>query len=106
MWNTPALALVTQQFALPDYYYGEITDLDGNVIHYVEENDTFTVNLWANEQFGDILLPFSFLTWESQFIEILNLSMPKDMWDYNTNWTHVDTPGVLLNKIRPDRQSR
>ena len=61
-------------FELPKYYYAEITDTMGDILHYVDAGDEFVLKLEANEPIGAAVLPFA--TVYSEYTRPQNFSMP------------------------------
>ncbi|MHA2361800.1 MAG: hypothetical protein ACXAB6_07730, partial [Candidatus Thorarchaeota archaeon] len=83
-----------RDFSLPDYYYGDIVNTDGDVVHYVGENDTFIVRLQSNAIFGEVILPFALLTWDPDYVQPVNISMPigdieEGMWNRDVAWINT-----------------
>ncbi|MHA2163454.1 MAG: hypothetical protein ACXABF_13620 [Candidatus Thorarchaeota archaeon] len=83
-----------RDFSLPDYYYGDIVNPDGDVVHYVGENDTFIVRLQSNALFGEVILPFALLTWDPDYVQPVNISMPigdieEGMWNRDVVWVNT-----------------
>ncbi len=76
-------------FSLPNYYYADIVDEFGNIIHYVDVNDTFIVRMKSSVQIGRTLIPFTQLTQDSSYL-------------ITENWTYPVgleiTESVLFNK--------
>ncbi len=90
-------AVSPRDFSLPDYYYGDIIDPSGDIVHYVAENDTFIVRLRSSAEFGEIVIPFAILTWDENYIQNITITMPvgdleESMWDFNTEWETVEYP--------------
>ncbi|MHA1812236.1 MAG: hypothetical protein ACTSYX_02255 [Candidatus Thorarchaeota archaeon] len=84
-----------QEFRLPDYYYADIVDLEGNVIHYVQVNQSFTVRLRATTQIGEVLIPFATLTYNSSYAVMTNLTMIDDfnnLYDKNAHFNTQEVP--------------
>ncbi|MHA1927327.1 MAG: hypothetical protein ACTSV2_01975 [Candidatus Thorarchaeota archaeon] len=77
---TPPLALNTElnphDFSLPQYFYGDIVDESGNLLHYATNNDTFIVRLLSNNGMGEVTLPFSSLTQDSEYKQWVNYTQP------------------------------
>ncbi|MFX1485292.1 MAG: hypothetical protein ACFFCP_19130, partial [Promethearchaeota archaeon] len=61
-------------FELPKYYYAEVVDDVGNILHYVDVGEQFTLNLEANEPLGAVVLPFA--TTYGEHTRAYNFSMP------------------------------
>ncbi|TET13136.1 MAG: hypothetical protein E3J82_03485, partial [Candidatus Thorarchaeota archaeon] len=84
-------AVSPRDFSLPDYYYGDIIDPSGDIVHYVAENDTFIVRLRSNAEFGEIVIPFAYLTHDANYMQNITVEMPvgdleESMWDIDTEW--------------------
>ncbi|MGY5875635.1 MAG: hypothetical protein RTU30_07810 [Candidatus Thorarchaeota archaeon] len=56
-----------RDFSLPSYYHADIVDTNGDLLHYVDDNETFIVRLMAGVELGEVQMPFAFLTWDSQY---------------------------------------
>ncbi len=65
-----------KDFFLPKYYYAEITDPSGEIIHYVDDNDTFIVRMMSDYEFGDAVIPFATLTWNASYLQWVNYTQP------------------------------
>ncbi len=63
-------------FELPKYYYAEVTDGTGQILHYVDAGDEFTLSLEANEVIGGAVLPF--VTTYGEYTRDYNWSMPRN----------------------------
>ncbi|MCK4484975.1 MAG: hypothetical protein KAU89_09120, partial [Candidatus Thorarchaeota archaeon] len=90
-------AVSPRDFSLPDYYYGDIIDPSGDIVHYVAENDTFIVRLRSSAEFGEIVIPFAILTWDEDYMQNITITMPEGdleegMWNIDTNWTTEEFP--------------
>ncbi|MCK5301938.1 MAG: hypothetical protein KAJ96_02255, partial [Candidatus Thorarchaeota archaeon] len=88
-------AVSPRDFSLPDYYYGDIIDPSGDIVHYVAENDTFIVRLRSTAEFGEIVIPFAFLTHDPDYMQNITVEMPvgnleEGMWNFNTEWETVE----------------
>ncbi|MGQ4911734.1 MAG: hypothetical protein ACP6KW_06135 [Candidatus Thorarchaeota archaeon] len=70
---------------LPEYYYAEVTDLAGDIIHYVEPGDEFVFRIEANEPFTSVEIPFVFTFGDNVTIDY-NWSMPRAPVNINTAW--------------------
>jgi hypothetical protein len=99
-YESPPLGLATdvdpREFSLPDYYYADIVNEDEQIMHYAGVNDTFIVRMMSTTEFGEILLPFATLTFESNYTIMGNISMPvgwpDSMWDPDAVWDEIITP--------------
>jgi hypothetical protein len=63
-------------FSLPNYYYSDIVDTGGRILHYADVNDTFVVRMRSTAQIGETLIPFTQLTWDSHYLIKANWSLP------------------------------
>jgi hypothetical protein len=68
---------------IPRYYYAEVTDLAGNIIHYVDYGTSFTFRMVSNVRFGDVTIPFCILSVAKEYELNYNWSMPKDLYRYS-----------------------
>ncbi|MBD3406961.1 MAG: hypothetical protein GF411_12660 [Candidatus Lokiarchaeota archaeon] len=64
------------QFELPKYYFADMIDPSGDVIHYIGDNDTFIVRLQAGVEIVDTLIPFSFLTFNESYQQTISYDQP------------------------------
>ncbi|MHA1908247.1 MAG: hypothetical protein ACW98Y_13190 [Candidatus Thorarchaeota archaeon] len=73
-----------RSFSLPKYFYGDIVDTNGDLMHYAGVNDTFRVRLQAGEELGDAVIPFAFITWADEYKQWVNytapVGWPNNMW--------------------------
>jgi len=87
-FKTPPIGVGEQitapELTLPRYYYAEITDAVGNILHYVDVGDQFTFRMVSNYPFGEVMVPFCVLTWDPNYI-------------YDYNWTLRLNPESLLD---------
>jgi hypothetical protein len=65
-------------FELPQYYYAEVTDGAGDILHYVDVGDEFTLRLEANEEIVAAVLPF--VTTFGAYTRDYNWSMPDNLF--------------------------
>jgi hypothetical protein len=63
-------------FSMPNYYYADIVNKAGHIIHYVDVNDTFIVRMQSSVQIGSTLIPFAQLTYDKDYLEKVNWSFP------------------------------
>jgi hypothetical protein len=79
-YETPPIALGTvvnpRDFSLPSYYYSEITDLNGDIVHYVSDNDTFVVTVQAGKELGEVLIPFAFFEHHPNYTKSISYDQP------------------------------
>jgi len=73
------MAVNPLDFSLPDYYYGDIVDETGRILHYADVNDTFIVRLMSSAQIGSTLIPLTQLTWDSAYRVTVNWSYPESL---------------------------
>ncbi len=102
-FETPPLGLEMRvkrvDFGLPNYYYAEVTDTEGDIIHHVEFDDVFVFHLTANIPLSDVLIPFSLVNADRNSGLYYNYTylIPNDPFRYHTTWTRVDgVPPMLL----------
>ncbi|MFW9847632.1 MAG: hypothetical protein ACFFF4_00730 [Candidatus Thorarchaeota archaeon] len=77
-------------FSLPKYYYGDIVDTNGDLMHYAGVNDTFIVRLSAGEELGDVIVPLAILKWGDGYNHTLEYTQP-------VNW-----PASMWNQHAPN----
>ena len=70
--------IASHVYELPNYYYAEVTDPVGNIIHYVDAGDEFTFSLEANEALGAVVIPFAMSYGEHS--RDYSWSMPTNMY--------------------------
>ncbi len=97
------------EFSLPDYYYGDIVDESGRIMHYADVNDTFILRLQSSAQIGSTLIPITQLTWDSAYQITVNWSYPESLatsesvlFDRNLEFNNsypVDLYPVLAFKV-------
>ncbi|MHA1134970.1 MAG: hypothetical protein ACTSSE_00625 [Candidatus Thorarchaeota archaeon] len=73
------MAVNPLDFSLPDYYYGDIVDETGRILHYADVNDTFIVRLMSSAQIGSTLIPLTQLTWDSDLMITVNWTYPESL---------------------------
>jgi hypothetical protein len=66
-------------FSIPNYYYADIVDESGRILHYADVNDTFIVRLMSNAEIGQTLIPFTQLTWDTTYRIKENWTLPVGM---------------------------
>ncbi len=81
-------------FELPQYYYAEIVDGAGDILHYVDAGDEFTLNLEANEPLGGVVLPFTHTY--GAYTRNYTFSMPLNMVSPTTPWVESTEMPLLL----------
>ncbi|MHA2359972.1 MAG: hypothetical protein ACXAB5_06845, partial [Candidatus Thorarchaeota archaeon] len=82
-------------FELPQYYYAEVTNGAGDILHYVDAGDEFTLSLEANEPLGAAVLPF--VTTYGEYTRNYSFSMPMNFFSPITAWIHAtEMPMMLL----------
>ncbi|MGY5871818.1 MAG: hypothetical protein RTV72_06225 [Candidatus Thorarchaeota archaeon] len=78
-------------FSLPDYYYGDIVDETGRILHYTDVNDTFVVRLMSTTEIGSTQIPLvNQLTFDTQYQ--INVT-----WKYPSAMDTIG-PAVLFNE--------
>ncbi|OLS30275.1 MAG: hypothetical protein ThorAB25_10860, partial [Candidatus Thorarchaeota archaeon AB_25] len=70
--------IASHVFELPQYYYAEVTDGAGDILHYVDAGDEFTLSLEANEEIGAAVLPF--VTTYGAYTRDYDWSMPTNLF--------------------------
>jgi hypothetical protein len=84
-FTTPPIGLGVSvnpnDFFLPQYYYADIVNPSNEIIHYVGDNDTFIVRMMANREFGDVVVPFATLTWNTSYQQWVNYTQPANWPD-------------------------
>ncbi|MFQ5834078.1 MAG: hypothetical protein ACE5H4_15345 [Candidatus Thorarchaeota archaeon] len=84
-------------FRLPRYYYAEIIDGAGDILHYVDIDDPFTFRMVSNYPFGEVIVPFSVLTWDRDYIYNYNWTIKTNLWNRNSiNLTIIGMPLFLF----------
>ncbi|MGY5863587.1 MAG: hypothetical protein RTV41_03225 [Candidatus Thorarchaeota archaeon] len=82
-------------FELPQYYYAEVTDTGGDILHYVDVGNEFTLSIEANEPIGGAILPFA--TTYGEYTRDYSFSMPLNFFSPATPWIHAtEMPMMLL----------
>jgi len=102
-FETPPIGLGVDvnvgQYALPEYYYAEVVNEDGDIIHYVDVKDNFTLRMRANEPFSRIEIPFAYLTNDSAYLRDYEWGMPKDMYNRWTAWNNFTYMPPMLTYV-------
>ncbi|MCK5264990.1 MAG: hypothetical protein KAR03_05230, partial [Candidatus Thorarchaeota archaeon] len=73
------MAVNPLDFSLPDYYYADIVDETGRILHYADVNDTFIVRMMSRAEIGSTLIPFTQLTWDPAYQITVNWSYPESI---------------------------
>ncbi len=73
------MAVNPHDFSLPDYYYADIVDETGRILHYADVNDTFIVRMMSGVEIGSTLIPFTQLTWDPAYQITVNWSYPESI---------------------------
>ena len=81
-------------FELPQYYYAEVTDLAGDILHYADVGDEFTLSVEANEPLGEVALPFAFT--HGAYVRDYNYSQPERLFQNPTTWVNATEMPVGL----------
>jgi len=100
-FETPPIGLgihvPSSEFKLPRYYYAEVIDDDGNLLHYVDYGDNFTLSMRANVPLGEVMIPFCLLTVDQAYWYNYNWTTPRDPTKYLTQWdSHIGMPLFLV----------
>ncbi|MFX0045347.1 MAG: hypothetical protein ACFE8Z_05825, partial [Candidatus Hermodarchaeota archaeon] len=82
-------------FVFPRYYYAEITDSEGDILHYVKD-DEFTFRMLSNYPFGEVLVPFCVLTWDDDYTLNESWVIKDDIWKLLSTETVFDEMPLLL----------
>ncbi|TFG34311.1 hypothetical protein EU527_04165 [Candidatus Thorarchaeota archaeon] len=95
------------EFSLPNYYYADIVGESGDIIHYVNVNDTFTVRMMSSVQIGRALIPFTQLTQDRSLMITENWTYPVGLdtstavlFNADVEWTETEFdlyPWMFLN---------
>ncbi len=77
---SPPIALGTvvnpRDFQLPNYYYAEITDVNGEILHFAGVNDTFVMRILASKPLSEVLIPFTIVDWATNLLQWVNYTQP------------------------------
>jgi hypothetical protein len=86
-----------RDFQLPDYYYADIVNPQGDVTHFVDVDDVFTVRMMSTAQFGDVFIPFTQLTFNESLKITRNWTYPAGLdtgdavlFDKNVVWEELE----------------
>jgi hypothetical protein len=71
-----SMAVNPFDFSLPDYYYADIVNEEGDIMHYSGVNDTLIVRMMSTAQIGETLIPFAQLTWDAAYLITENWTTP------------------------------
>ena len=67
-------------FSLPDYYYADIVDETGRIMHYADVNDTFVFRMMSNAEIGSTLIPLTdAITYDNDYLIKVNWTYPETM---------------------------
>ncbi|MFW9966440.1 MAG: hypothetical protein ACFFEA_04740 [Candidatus Thorarchaeota archaeon] len=90
-YATPPIGLGIEvprsDFALPSYYYAEVIDSAGDILHYVDVGDLFTFRLVSNEPLGDVMVQFSILSWDPDYGYHKPWAMKDQLWNFSSTET-------------------
>ncbi len=86
-------------FGFPEFYYAKVTDVNGDILHYVGVDDTFIFDIQANKEFGKIEIPFSILTYEDEFQINNPIQMPVEINNFFTTWVNVNLTTPFLTYV-------
>jgi len=90
------------EFSLPDYYYADIVDETGRILHYADVNDTFIVRLRSTAEFGRTLIPLvNQLTFQEQYKITVNWSWPEPWEDNRMDTTVLFDQNLEFNDTYP-----
>ncbi|MFX1605487.1 MAG: hypothetical protein ACFFDD_06230 [Promethearchaeota archaeon] len=81
-------------YELPNYYYAEVTDSVGNIIHYVDVGDEFTFSIEANEALGAAVIPFAFSFGEDT--RNYSWSMPNNLFQEHPDFSSFTEMPLIL----------
>ncbi|NWF95990.1 MAG: hypothetical protein HXY34_07580 [Candidatus Thorarchaeota archaeon] len=100
-FETPPLGLETdvdpRSFGLTEYYYAEVTDLSGNLLHHVGFWDEFVFHIRANVEFGEVVIPFSYITMNESYFRDYIIHLPVNPYSLSTSWTTLtELPPFLV----------
>ncbi len=70
-----------RDFELPSYYYADIVNPMGEITHYVDVGDIFTVRMMSTAQFGEVFIPFTQLTFNESYKVTTNWTYPVGLQD-------------------------
>ena len=103
-FETPPIGLGAHvpesEFKLPRYYYAEVIDDHGNLLHYVDYGDNFTLSMRANVPFGEVMIPFCLLTVDQTYWYNYNWTTPRDPTNQYTTWdSHIGMPLFLVFQL-------
>jgi hypothetical protein len=86
--------IASHVFELPKYYYTEVIDGAGDILHYVDPGDEFTLNLEANEPIGAAILPF--VTTYGEYTREYSWSMPDNLFSAISPITHYTEMPMII----------
>ncbi|TFG29335.1 hypothetical protein EU528_09830, partial [Candidatus Thorarchaeota archaeon] len=67
-------------FSLPDYYYADIVDETGRIMHYADVNDTFVFRMMSTADIGSTLIPLTdAITYDNDYKITVNWTYPETM---------------------------
>ncbi|MGY5879908.1 MAG: hypothetical protein RTV31_06635 [Candidatus Thorarchaeota archaeon] len=67
-------------FSLPDYYYADIVDETGRIMHYADVNDTFVFRMMSSAEIGSTLIPLTdAITYDNDYLITVNWTYPETM---------------------------
>ncbi|RLI57891.1 MAG: hypothetical protein DRO93_10325, partial [Candidatus Thorarchaeota archaeon] len=102
-FESPPLALGVkvdkEKFGFPEYYYAEVTDLNGELLHYVGVDDPFVFDIRANEPLGRVEVPFSILTFEEDYLINNPVQVPENLEDHDTTWKMLNLSMPYLSFV-------
>ncbi len=83
----------------PSYYYAKVTDVNGEILHYVGVDDPFVFTVQANEEIGEVLIPFAILTYDPDYQIDNPIVIPNNLNDHFTTWTSANLTMPFLNYV-------
>ncbi|MHA1780211.1 MAG: hypothetical protein ACTSYL_04985 [Candidatus Thorarchaeota archaeon] len=83
----------------PSYYYAKVTDSAGEILHYVGVDDPYTFTVQANEELGEVVVPFTILTFDPDYQINNPIVMPNDAYKHITGWTAANLSMPFLNYV-------
>ncbi len=79
-YESPPIGVQTvvspRDFALQHYYYADIVDTEGKLIHYVDDGDIFIVRMMSTTDIAEVMIPFAMLTWNASYQQNITYSQP------------------------------
>jgi hypothetical protein len=100
-FKTPPMGLKTRisprEFSIPKFYMAELTNLDGEIIHYTGVGENFTLELSANAVLDEIYIPFCPVSFNPEHKIQVNVTWPKNPFREDTEfWDRSQVKGLWL----------